>query len=252
MTLELTGIVKKVATYEVIEDALVPANSPDFDGIRKTGASFGRIKADDRVRRVLALTNTSGQPLDLTLLAVTPQGAPFEAELKQTETGKAYELAIVGTPPFAKGHTSASVSFRTNIPEQEIWQIGIYVYVPDRIEIIPERIVVDPTYPPVPIRKISVRDNGGRHFEITSVATSNPGIDVRVLPAHPTTPETRDIRVKLPMGRYAPPTYGDVIRITTDDPEKPLVDVYILPKMGVDPVPRPADKPLEFHPGRLN
>jgi hypothetical protein len=73
-----------------------------------------------------------------------------------------------------------------------------------------------------------------------------------VLPAHPTTPETRDIRVKLPMGRYAPPTYGDVIRITTDDPEKPLVDVYILPKMGVDPVPRPADKPLEFHPGRLN
>jgi hypothetical protein len=55
----------------------------------------------------------------------------------------------------------------------------------------------------------------------------------------------------LPAGEYFPPPYGEVIRIETTDAEKPLIEIMVLPDLQPSGAPRPADKPLEFYPGKL-
>ncbi len=46
---------------------------------------------------------------------------------------------------------------------------------------------------------------------------------------------------------YAAPPWGELIQIKTDDAEKPVIDVYILPSFA-DPVVRPPEHPLVLTP----
>lgn len=252
MKVELRGIVKRLVSMEVISDINAEPGSQAFEEIKYQGANFGRIKADQRVQRVIRLRNTTGSPLHLELLSVSPAGAQFRAELRETVKDEEYELTVEGKPPFAVGSTQANVVLKTNRDDYDTHLIGIFTYVPPRVEVIPDRLVVDPRFPPQSIRSIRINNNGSKHFEITSISASNPDIELRLLPPNPTLPTTREVKVKLPLGQYRPPPYGDMIRIETDDPEHPTIDLFVLPGIDAKPEPRPADVPLEFFPGRMN
>ncbi len=251
MIVRLTGLVRTVCKTEVIADDAVRPGTADFADIKHTAASFGRITSDQKLHRVIKMENTTGAPLSLKVKAVIPSGSPFEAEVKETVKGETFELIVTGKPPFSPGYTNASILFDTNIVDHPGFKLSTSAYVPPRVEVVPQKIIIDPRFPPVPIRMIKVTNNGESHFEITSIAASHPEFDLRLLPVHPTTPNTFDIKLKLPMGRYRPPEYGDVVRITTSHPESPVIDIYVLPKAGAEPSNRPADQPLVFHPGKM-
>lgn len=252
MTLEMKGVVKTVCRLEVIEDSVARVGTNDFADIRMLGANFGRITSDQHVRRVIRMINTSGTPLELKLLGINQESQRFRAELKETKPKEEYELTVVGEPPFTEGYNSGTIMFQTNIQENPSFNVGAYAYVPPRVEVVPPKIIVDPKYPIQPIRALRITNNGQKHFEITSLSCSNPDFRITLMPLSSATPKTRDIEVRLPLGQYRPPAYGDIIRVETTDTEKPVIDVYVLPQLRVEPTPRPKDLPLVFHPGRMS
>ncbi|GMU35172.1 MAG: DUF1573 domain-containing protein [Planctomycetia bacterium] len=252
MTLEMKGFVKTVCKLEVIEDSVARVGTSDFADIRNFGANFGRVTADQHVRRVIKMTNTSGSPLELKLLGVNQGSERFRAELKETKPKEEYELTVIGEPPFVEGYNSGTIMFGTNISDNPAFNVGAYAYVPARIEVVPPKMIVDPKYPIQPIRALRITNNGSEHFEITSVSCSNPGFRIKLLPLNASNPKTREIEVRLPLGQYRPPEYGDIVRVETNDAEKPLIDVYVLPRLNMEPAPRPADLPLVFTPGTIS
>ena len=251
MTLEMKGTVKTVCQLEVIEDSVAKPGTSEFADVRGQAANFGRVTADQRVRRVIKMTNTSGEPLEMKLLGVNQESQRFRAELKVSKPNEEYLLTVLGEPPFVEGYNSGTIMFQTGIPENPSYNVGCYAYVPSRIEVVPPKMIVDPRYPIQPIRPLRITNHGDTHFEITSVSCSNPGFRVTLMPRSPTEPNTHNIEVRMPMGQYRPPEYGDIVRVETSDPERPVIDVYVLPRLNMEPAPRPDNVPLEFHPGRM-
>ncbi len=252
LTLEMRGEAKSVVRMEVIDDGVVRPGTTEFGEIRYADGNFGRIKSDQHLRRVIRMENTSGLDLKLRVLGVNQATERFKAVLKETKPNQFYELTITGIPPFPEGYTEGKITFTTGLAESPDFTVGAYAYVPPRIEVMPPKVIVDPKYPIQPIRALRVTNNGSKHFELTSISCSNPDFKLKLLPPNPTKPDTREIKVTLPLGKYRPPPYGDVIRIETSDSERPVIDVLVLPEVGVEAAARPDDAPLLFHPGEMN
>lgn len=252
IALEMKGFVRTICKTEVVEDSATKPGTSEFAQIRGSAASFGRVKADQHLRRVIRMTNTSGLPLDLQLVGINQEAEKFKAELKEVKSKEEFDLIVTGEPPWSQGHTSGMITFRTGIPENPEFQVGAYAYVPPRIEVVPPKMVVDPRYPIQTIRALKITNHGEGHLEVTSISCSNPDFQLRLMPVLAATPKTREISVKFPLGQYRPPRYGDVIRVETTDPDQPVIDVYVLPELNMNPEPRPEGSPLIFHPGRMN
>lgn len=246
MTIRLNGVVKTVCSLEVIYDAGA-TTAAELKRKAKFRGAFGRIKATDRLHRVVRMTNKASQPLSLTLRSIRPLGSPFKAELKEVRPGQEFELTITGEPPFPVGSTIAAIDLSTNIPDQPLYTVRASAYVAPRIEVIPPKIVVDRNTYTIKNRHITITNNGTSPFKVTKVAVSNPDFTLSMRPPDPAKPNQTMIDVPLPPGDYRPPPYGDVIRIETNDAEKPVIEIYILPSMTRPRTPRPADKPLTFY-----
>lgn len=252
MILEMRGTVKTVCRMEVIDDGAAKPGTSEFADIRGMGANFGRVTANQKLRRVIRMTNTTGEPLNLKMLGVNQAAPRFKAELKETKPKEEFELTVTGEGPYSDGYNNASILFTTGIIENPDYAVAIHAYVPPRVEVVPTKMIVDPKYPIQPIRALRITNNGDAHFEITSISCSNPDFDITLMPIRAQTPKTREIKVKLPLGLYRPPRYGDVIRVETTDPEHLVIDVYVLPEVNMEPEPRPEGLPLTFHPAKMN
>ncbi len=250
MVLRLAGLVKTVCRIEVIHDESLRDNSAELMKLRATAAQFGRITSNQKLGRLLRLNNLTGSPLSLELVSVTPEDSRFRAHLKALKPLEEYELTVRGDPPFPDGYNSATMNFKTNIPDNPEYKIAVSAYVPARVEVIPQKIVIDPDFPPVSTRIIRINNNGDSPLEITGIASTDPNLHLSLLPNSASTPKTRGVQLIIPQG-YRPPDYGELIRINTTDKEKSQIDIPVLPTIHAEPVPRPADKPIKFHPGSM-
>ncbi len=249
-TLYMSGYVKHVCSIEVIADGRVdPTDTAGLQNVKSKKANFDEITADEPLYRVLRLVNTSGHsPLSLQLAPVA--GGQFEASLTEVSAGEVYELTIVGSPPYRVGYNNARILFRTNVPERPTWEIPVFCRLPDRIEVSPTKIVVNSTTAKAKTRKITITNNGTTPFKVTAVASSSPEYRLTLLPKSPAAPNESVVEVILPAGDYTPPTYGELIRIETNDAEKPVIELDVVATFG-NPLPRPADKPLKLYPGKM-
>jgi hypothetical protein len=196
---------------------------------------------------VLALRNTSGQPLALTLLPL-PANSRFQAALQETVPGEEFELTVICEPPIPVGSWRTSIRFQTNIPDQPTYTIRAYAQVPTRVEIIPHKIVIDQSTFRTTERKIRIVNHGDTPVELVAIATSDPRFEFVYKAPHPIDPKTQFITVKFPGEKYEPPSYGEVIEIRTNDPEWEVTQILVLPSMKRPPTPRPPDNPLILHP----
>ncbi|HKQ47385.1 MAG TPA: DUF1573 domain-containing protein [Phycisphaerae bacterium] len=250
MVLRLVGVVKMICRVEVIHDGAVRENSPELMKIRAAGGHFGRVTADQKLERLLRITNLSGSPLTLQPISTPSAESRFRTHFKETKPQQEWELTIRGDPPFPEGSSTDQLLFKTNIPSYETYQIKISAYVPPRVEVIPQKIVIDPAYPPVATRIVRVNNNGNTPLEITAIAASDPSFHLSLMPVSPSQPTTRAVQVIIPQD-YRPPEYGEFVRINTTDKERSQIDIPVLPDMYKPPTPRPADKPLTFHSGSM-
>lgn len=266
LTFEMRGFARTVCELDVIEDLALSEGrlTPDRAAqIPKARGDFGRVKEDEVVRRVIRMKNTSGVPLDLSLQPINSASVTdpsqktrsvppmFEATLAVIEPGEIYDLTIVGKPPFAVGYNGTAFHFKTGIPDQPSYSFNAVAFCPPRVEITPYRIIYNERASSKR-RPITITNNGSTSLRVKAVATSNPAISVTLLPQDPATPHVSVVEVLIPNDpSYVPPPYGDVVRIETTDTEHGVIEVMVLPDLNKPPTPRPPDKLLEFHPGRM-
>jgi hypothetical protein len=251
MVFHMTGEVKLFAEQEVIYDSSLPGggDAKTLEPLRKKLATFDAIKPDSHLKRILRIRNTSGQSLALSLLPMFPAKTPFKVELKETKAGEEYELTVLGEPPYQGGVNKAVASFKTNIKGMPTFVIPIYATIPQRVEVVPTKIVVDPGLPVVLDRYITITHDGSRPFKIMSLETTEQSFDLRLLPQNPTKPNQWVATLRLPDSKYRPPPYGEVVRFYTTDDEQAVIDIYVLPTMGLEAAERPPSKPMVFQPG---
>jgi hypothetical protein len=252
MNLHARGVVKTVVDAEVTSDSLAqksPKPAEELAKIKTAAGAFGMIHHDDRLERTIRLRNATGRPLALRLAGVHPPASPFKATLQETAPGEEFQLSVVGEPPFPVGQTSATAILETSVPDRPYYNVGLFAYVPDRIEVMPpERIVIDPQYPYVRERKILITNYGKSKLDLTSVSTSEPRYKLEVLPPKSAEEPTWLVKVLLPDAPYSPPSYGELIRIETTDAQKKVIDISVLPSLDEPATPRPEDKPLQLNP----
>ena len=251
MIFRMTGNVKLFADQEVVYDSSLPngGDEKSLAPLRKRLGTWDQIKPDDHLKRVLRIRNTSEQPLDIELLPMFPEKSNFRAELKTTKPHEEYELTIIGEPPFKGGFNKAVISFKTNLKDMKTFTIPIYATVPQRIEVLPTKIVVDPGMPVVLERRITITHDGSTPFKITGLETTEQAFDLRLLPQNPAKPREWTATLRLPDANYRPPPFGEIVRFHTTDKQQPIIDIYVLPSLHMEPGERPEKFPMVFQPG---
>jgi len=251
MRINMVGEVKRVADMTVTFDSRTdPADRAAMSKLSKSRAFFGAVQAGEEVQRVISIRNTSGvSPLKLDLQDIS--GDKFVGQLEVKRPGELWEFFIFSQPPYNVGYNFTQFIFKTNIPEQPTWTIKASLELPPRVKIIPNRIVADANTYKNKQREIKIMNNGDTPIDVTSVACSDPNYKVTYLGPDPKNSKMLVVEVLLPPGEYRPPSYGEVVRIETTDAEKNLIEIMVLPELRRGATPRPADKPLEFYPGKL-
>ena len=117
-----------------------------------------------------------------------------------------------------------------------------------RMNPMPDRIVVDPQYPYIRERPIRIANYGENPVEITTLSATDARYKLEVTRPSPTDPKLWVVKLTLPEPPYAPPAWGELIRIETDDPQKKTIDVPVMPSLDKPLIPRPDDKPLMLVP----
>ncbi|HUN81176.1 MAG TPA: DUF1573 domain-containing protein, partial [Phycisphaerae bacterium] len=232
MILHMKGMVRQLLETEVMSDSMAEkASDPKvaLDKIKHSAGSFGTIRGTDRLQRVIKLKNTSGEPtLVLKLQHIQQVGNHFNADLQTIAPGQEYALTITGDPPFAGGPISAAVALETSIPGRPLYNVAIYAYVPGRIDVQPPKFVVDPEYPYVQERKVTITNYGTTPMTITGVAATDPSYKLSLAKPTEANPNQWVVYVTLPPAGYRPPAYGEHVRVETTDAEMKTIDIEVL------------------------
>ena len=220
------------------------------------GAIFGEAMPDQSLNRTVRMFNNTGKPLTLELQPIPPNSA-FKIDFKEVKPNEEWMFTVSKDAPIPEGSSATVLSFKTNVPEVPVYNVYASCMVQPRIQVAPPKIIVNPVSDqarPWPIRVIN---NGKTPLNVLSVATSRTDLNVSYAPPGPPTPGLADffakksyvthtINLTLPPN-YAAPPWGELIQIKTDDAEKPVIDVYILPSFA-EPAVRPPEHPLVLTP----
>jgi hypothetical protein len=142
------------------------------------------------------------------------------------------------------------MQFATNIPERPTYTLYAWAQVPPRLELVPPKIVYDPKKFAGRDRPIKILNHGTTPVRILTAAVSDPNYVITLLPPNPAAPEEVGVNVAIPGGTYLVPPYGELVELTTNDPEMANIKVEILPTLNAA-TPRPPDKPLQLYPVQL-
>ncbi len=228
------------------------AATPSFRFVLNT------IEGQDASQRIL-LRRTDGEPLEirrtkvpLTGVTVTahavdnppPQASP-QPEATQTPWGEAHQqktqaaetgdvwLDMEASTSLAAGRYSDAVRLATNHPEAPEIEIPFTIRVRPLIEARPAVVrmwTAPTTNSPGRSGIVTLQHHGDRSFGVSSIEVSHPEIFTAV--AYGKDPSTQQsIRTALVEGLDAATlgaSFEGWIRVTTDDPEKPILEIPVL------------------------
>ncbi len=227
------------------------------------GGIFGDWQPDQSINRTVKMYNNTGAPLTLNLQPIPPNSF-FKIDFREVVPNQQWEYTAIHDAPIPEGSNYTQLVFNTNVPEVPIYNVPVSVMVQPRIQVAPPTVVVSPVKPEATPRDIRIINNGRTPLNVTGVETNRPEFNVSLqLPGPPTagmggyfankSHVMHTINFTLPPN-YTPPPWGDLIRIHTDDAEKPVIDVYVLGYFltaGRNPVDRPTGDPLVLTPIKM-
>lgn len=142
-------------------------------------------------------------------------------------------LELESSPSLAPGTYAGKLQLATDHPDAPEIQLPYTVRVRPLIETLPQTVRLwSSAPPPDPGRSaiLTLRHNGGRSFEITGVEVSHPQLFSAVGNPRPAATQ-QTVRVRLADEADGNRLGGGIeglIRITTDDEQRPLVEVPVL------------------------
>ena len=210
----------------------------EYLAIRPRSIHFGHIKdAQTEPTLTATLTNNTDQEVKLTLEPPTTVG-PFRAELVEKEAGKLYELRVSAKPPYGLRHNSAKFKITTNIASKHELEVPVSAYVPPRLSIRPEQVILGSLPKSEWIRPIRFTNNGSTPVKVLSAEVDDEQLKVELVEGE--AGKAYEVRLTIPVG-YAPPEQGRVVTLRTDDAERPEIRVPVKARKTPAGQRRPAE-----------
>lgn len=227
------------------------------------GGVFGDWQPDQAINRTVKMYNNTGAPLTLNLQPIPPNSF-FKIDFREVVPNQQWEYTAVHDAPIPEGSNYTQMVFSTNVPEVPIYNVPVSVMVQPRIQVAPPTVVVAPVKPEATPRDIRIINNGKTPLIVTGVETNRPEFNVSLQLPGPPSPGMagyfankshvmHTINFTLPPN-YSPPPWGDLIRVHTNDAEKPVIDIYVLGYFltpGRQPAERPTGDPLVLTPIKM-
>lgn len=203
VTLTLSGLVRPVIQFESF--VLIRARPGD-----------GAVE-----RRVKIAYQREGE---LELEMATRKKDRFDVELVETRPGKSFDLVVHVAPPFKIGYERAVVTLKTNLPEHRTLSVRLNLHIPDRLDVIPNQLLVDDRAGKALTRQLTLTNYGERPVEVLEATIDDPS--ARTVLATRETGKIYTVGVSFPPG-FRLPAGGRTLTLRTDDAEKPTVEVPI-------------------------
>lgn len=176
----------------------------------------------------LYLYNNSPTPVHIK--RVIPPGNDFTADLQPIQDGKRYQLTLTSNPALKPGHYLQTLKVVTDSPVEPEVPIELDLTVYPKVFASPTSIVM-PTLPAaadlsaINWPMIYVRKLRAEGLKIKGYSSTLPFIKLELLPE--TEGQVYKIRLTLDSSKIRPGEFKGKVRIETNDPEVPLLEVPI-------------------------
>ncbi|MBI4718845.1 MAG: redoxin domain-containing protein [Planctomycetes bacterium] len=208
-----------------------------------TNAIFGKISDEGPQERVLKITNNTDRNLEIK--ANPTEDGPFKFEVVTTTPNKEYELKVTMAPPFKPGEYRNTTTITTNISEQESIIVTATASVPERIEIQPAAVTLNPaaTSDKPYTRPIRITNYGKDPVKVLEATVDDPAL--KVLVNERTEGKAYTVNLEVPAGYQAPATLPKITLKTTDkEKETVVIPINAAPQVA-DANKRPPTRPAE-------
>jgi len=203
--------------------------------------NFSHIKDTTAERTLIAtLTNNTEQSFVLHLASPATSG-PFKAELVLKEEGKVYELHVTAQGPYQPKLNAATFKVATNLPQQRTFDVPVSAYVPPRLDVRPEKMILGPATDTQLIRPIRFINNGTTLVKVLSADINDERLQAQLVER--VVGKNYEIKLTIPAG-YAPPAGGRVLTLRTDDAERPEIKIPVTGRPKKAKRTYPAEKLL--------
>ncbi len=198
--------------------------------------ALGHIKEGDQATKSCKLLNNTDGMIELKLEQA--KSGPFTAELVERVPGKEFQLKVTAAPPFKPKLNNGKFIITTNVPKQPRIEVPVTAYVPARLDLRPETLVLPSSNRNEQKRLIKFTNNGEKPVKVLSASVSDDTIAVEVIER--SAGKAYDIKVTIPAG-YKTPKDAKIITLVTDDSEKKEINI---PIKGRPVKKRPAESLL--------
>ena len=202
-------------------------NCKRYVDILPTHAIFGKITDDEAQERVLKITNNTEKPIEVT---VDPAiDGPFKFDLVAVKPGMEFELKVSLQQPYKPGDYRNGTTIKTNVSEQAAISVIATATVPERLEILPETVTLNPitTADKPYVRPLRFTNYGKKPVKITEAVSDDPVLKVSV--NERTEGKAYTINVDVPAGYVKPTKENQKIVLKTDDPDRPTINIPVIP-----------------------
>jgi len=200
--------------------------------------NFSHIKGQEERSETITITNNTDKPMQLALEGENTIG-PFTLELAEKEPGKVVEAKISSKPPYQPKLNNAQFTLTTNVPDQPKVDLIVSAYVPPRVEVRPEQIVL--SSPPTSdlVRPVRFVNNGESPVKVVSAEADDEDIKVSLTEQEPG--KTYEVKVTVPAG-FEPTEQSRQITLKTDDTEYPEIKIPLSVRAQRTVQARPAEQ----------
>lgn len=202
-------------------------NCKRYVDILPTHAIFGKITDDEAQERVLKITNNTDK--DITLSVDPTTDGPFKFELAAVKPGREFELKVSLQQPYKPGDYRNGTTIKTSVAEQDTISIIATATVPERLEVLPETVTLNPitTADRPYVRPLRFTNYGKKPVKIVEAISEDPVLKVSV--NERTEGKAYTINVDIPAGYVKPTKENQKIVLKTDDPERPTIEIPVVP-----------------------
>lgn len=202
-------------------------NCKRYVDILPTHAIFGKITDDEAQERVLKITNNTEKPIEVTVDPTTD--GPFKFDLVAVKPGMEFELKVSLQQPFKPGDYRNGTTIKTNVSEQASISVIATATVPERLEVLPETVTLNPitTADKPYVRPLRFTNYGKKPVKITEAVSDDPVLKVTV--NERTEGKAYTINIDVPAGYVKPTKENQKIVLKTDDPDRPTIDIPVIP-----------------------
>ncbi len=186
------------------------------------------VRGEPATEEILVINH---RPDPVRLLSVESSDPTFQVRADTLSDGRRYQLRVDLNPEAPPGRYEGTITLRTDSPEDAVREIPALAIVRDLVNTSISRVDFSTTlisgldFQAAARRTVQVRRHQGTDFEVTAATTDVSMLDVEIEPRTPG--ESYLVHLSINRERVVPGAFSGTLRIETNDPTAPLLELPI-------------------------